>query len=204
MTTTAAAQTRRPSRRFAKIASLVAVPAAVAVSGLVVSQASYSAYSATTVNPTNNWATGTVALTDDDTNTAAFTASNLKPGSTGTKCIAVTSSGSLASSVKLYGTSPATTKNLAANIDITISQGVGGTFGECTGFLPAATLYSGTLDQLGKTATGYANGLGTWTPSGKGSETRTYQITYTVNAQAPDTTQGGTAALGLTWEAQNS
>ena len=60
-TTTTAAQTRRPSRRFAKIASLVAVPAAIAVSGLVVSQASYSAYSASTVNPTNNWATGTVA-----------------------------------------------------------------------------------------------------------------------------------------------
>ena len=31
-----------------------------------VAQSSYSAYSATTVNPTSNWATGTVALTDDD------------------------------------------------------------------------------------------------------------------------------------------
>jgi hypothetical protein len=205
MTTTAA---RRPSRRLAKIATLLAVPAAIAVSGLVVSQASYSAYSATTVNPTNNWATGTVALADDDTNTAAFTASNLKPGSTGTKCIAVTSSGSLASNVKLYATNPATTKNLAANIDLTISQGTGGSFGSCTGYtkLPAgADLYAGTLDQLGKTATGFTTGLGDWAPvGGKTAETRTYQITYTVKTNAPDTTQGGTAALGLTWEAQNS
>ncbi len=98
--------TRRPSRRLVKIVSLIAIPAAVAVSGLVVSQASYSAYSATTVNPTSNWTTGTVALTDDDANTAAFTAANLKPGSTGTKCIAVTSTGTLASAVKLYGTDP--------------------------------------------------------------------------------------------------
>ena len=175
--------------------------------GLVVSQASYSAYSATTVNPTNNWATGTVALTDDDTNTAAFTAANLKPGSTGTRCIAVTSTGSLASTVKLYATTPATTKNLAAHIDLTIVQGTGGAFGDCAGFtaLPAGSeLFAGTLDQLGTTATGYASGLGDWAPTGKADETRTYQVTYTVNAEAPDTTQGGTAALGLTFEAQNS
>jgi hypothetical protein len=202
-----ATSTRRPSRRFATAASLVAVPAAIAVSGLVVSQASYSAYSATTVNPTNNWATGTVALADDDTNTAAFTATNLKPGSTGTKCLAVTSSGSLASTVKLYATNPASTKNLAANIDVTISQGTGGSFGSCAGFtkLPAgADLYAGTLDQLGTSATGFTTGLGDWAPTGKNDETRVYQITYTVNPKAPDTTQGGTAALGLTFEAQNS
>ena len=185
----------------------LAVPAAIAVSGLVVSQASYSAYSATTVNPTNNWATGTVALADDDTNTAAFTATNLKPGSTGTKCIAVTSSGSLASTVKLYATNPATTKNLAAHIDLTISQGTGGTFGDCTGYTKLAAgadLYAGTLDQLGRAATGFTTGIGDWAPTGRADETRTYQITYTVNPKAPDTTQGGTAALGLTWEAQNS
>jgi hypothetical protein len=204
---TATTAVRRPSHRFAKIASLVAVPAAIAVSGLVVSQASYSAYSGTTVNPTNNWSSGTVALSDDDANTAAFTAANLKPGSTGTKCIAVSSTGSLASTVKLYGTTPTGTKNLAAHINLTITQGTGGSFGSCTGYTPLATgssLYTGTLDNFGSTYTSYATGLGTWTPSGTANETRTYQITYTVNTNAPDTTQNGTAALGLTWEAQNS
>ena len=206
-TTAAAARTRRPSRRLAKIVSLVAIPVAVAVSGLVVAQASYSAYSATTVNPTNNWATGTVALSDDDANTAAFTASNLKPGSTGTKCLTVTSTGSLASTVKLYATNPASTKNLAANITLTVSQGSGGSFGSCTGYTPlatGATLYTGTLDAFGTSYTGYANGLGSWAPTGTGNESRTYQISYTVAGNAPDTTQGGTASLGLTFEAQNS
>ena len=129
MTTTTATPTRRPSRRTAKVAGLLAVPAAIAVSGLVVSQASYSAYSATTVNPTSNWATGTVALADDDNGTAAFTAANLKPGSTRTKCIAVTSTGTLASAVKLYGTAAATTNNLASNITLSVVQGTGGGFG---------------------------------------------------------------------------
>jgi hypothetical protein len=205
MNTTTAA--RRPSHRLAKIAALLAVPAAIAVSGLVVSQASYSAYSATTVNPTNNWATGTVALADDDSNTAAFTATNLKPGSTGTKCIAVTSSGSLASNVKLYATNPASTKDLAANINFKVVQGTGGSFGSCTGFAPLASgaeLYSGTVAGFGATYTGFNNGLGTWAPTGTATESRTYQITYTVKGDAPDTTQGGTAALGLTFEAQNN
>jgi hypothetical protein len=205
--TTAAPRTRRPSRRFAKIASLVAVPAAVAVSGLVVSQASYSAYSATTVNPTNNWATGTVALTDDDTNTAAFSVADLKPGSTGTRCIAVTSTGSLPSTVKLYATDQATTKDLAAHMRLTITQGTGGSFGDCTGFTPlasGATLYDGTLERFGLSATGYTSGIGTWTPRGGADETRTFRLVYGVDADAPDSTQGGTAAGGLTWEAQNS
>lgn len=206
-TNTAAAQTRRPSRKMAKIATLLAVPAAIAVSGLVVSHASYSAYSATTVNPTSNWATGTVALSDDDNNTAAFTADNLKPGSTGVKCIAVTSKGSLASNVKLYATNPVTTKNLAANIDVKVVQGTGGSFGSCTGFAPltsGADLYSGTVADFAATHTGFDNGAGSWAPAGTADETRTYQVTYTVKTEAPDTTQGGTASLGLTFEAQNS
>ena len=207
MSTTA---TRRPSRRFAKIATLLAVPAAVAVSGLVVSQASYSAYSATTVNPTSNWATGTVALSDDDggptANTAAFNATNLKPGSTGNRCIVVTSTGTLASTVKLYGTAPATTKALASNIDLTITQGTGGSFGSCSGYVASGSaLYSGSLASFGSTYTGWSNGLATaWAPTGTANENRTYQITYTVSPSAANDTQGGTAALGFTWEAQNS
>ena len=203
--TATATRTARPSRRAAKIATLLAVPAAIAVSGLVVSQASYSAYSATTVSPTSNWATGTVALTDDDANTAEMTAANLEPGFTGTQCIAVTSTGSLASTVHLYATDLSSTKDLAANINLEVVQGSGGSFGSCTGFTAQGTpVYDGTLAGFGSTATSYPTGLGTWAPTGRADESRTYQISYTVKGDAPDTTQGGTAAVGLTWEAQNS
>ncbi len=72
----------RVSPRAARLAAWIAVPAALVASGVVVSTASYSAFSATTTNPTSNWTAGTVALSDDDANTALFTAANLKPGST--------------------------------------------------------------------------------------------------------------------------
>ena len=193
--------------RTAQLAKWVAIPAALALSGAVVAHSSYAAFSATTVNPTNNWTAGTVALSDDDSNTAAFTATNLKPGSTGTKVIVVTSNGSLASTVKLYGTNAATTNGLSSYINLVITQGTGGSFASGTGFMPLVTgsnVYTGTLANFSATATGFATGLGTWAPTGTASEARSFQIQYTVDAAAPNTSQAGTAAVGFTWEAQNS
>ncbi len=193
--------------RTAQLAKWVAIPAALALSGAVVAHSSYAAFSATTVNPTNNWTAGTVALSDDDSNTAAFTATNLKPGDSGSKVIVVSSTGSLASTVKLYGTNPATTNGLSAYITLVITQGTGGSFGSGSGFTPLATgssVYSGTLANFGTSATSFATGLGTWAPTGTATESRSFQIQYTVSSSAPNTTQGGTAAVGFTWEAQNS
>jgi hypothetical protein len=197
----------RPTATAAKLAKLAVVPLALVASGVVVSQASYSAYSASTSNPASSWTSGTVELGDDDSATALFSASNLKPGSTGEKCIAVTSTGSLASTVKLYGTGAATTKALASSIQLSVTQGSGGSFGSCAGFTPLAggsSVYSGTVAGFGSSATSYATGVGTWAPTGTASETRTYKVVYTLSDTAPDTTQGGTASLGFTWEAQNS
>jgi hypothetical protein len=181
-----------------------AVPAAVLASGAMVWQSSYSAFSATAANPTNNWSAGTVALSDDDSNTAMFTATNLKPGATGVKCIAVTSTGSLASTVKLYATSYSTTNALAANINLKVEEGTGATTASCAGFTGASTLFDNPLSSFGTTKTSFATGLSSWAPTGAASETKSYRITYTLSPTTPDTAQGGTAAVGFTWESQNS
>jgi hypothetical protein len=199
--------TARPRLKHARLVGLATLAAGLVGSAALVWQASYSAFSSTTVNPTNNWSAGTVALADDDSNTAMFTATNLKPGSTGTKCVAVTSTGSLASTVKLYGTTPATTNALSSSLNLTVTQGTGGGFGSCTGFTPLGTgssVYTGTVAAFGSSATNFASGLGTWAPTGTGSETRVFQFTYTLDPATPNTAQGGTASIGFTWEAQNS
>ncbi len=188
-----------------RVAAAASIPIAMVASGAMVWHASYSAFSATTTNPTSNWAAGTVALSDDDSNTALFNASNLKPGSTGSKCIAVTSTGSLPSAVKLYGTSYATTNALSTYLTVTVDEGTGGSFaGGCTGFSSSAQIYNGTLAGFGTGKTNYATGVGNWAPTGTASETKVYKVTYTLSSSTPDTAQGGTAALGFTWEAQNS
>ncbi|TIC85746.1 hypothetical protein E8D37_02545 [Nocardioides sp. GY 10127] len=179
------------------------VGALLAGSALVY-QASSSAYSSTTVNTGNSWAAGTVALTDDDSGTAMFSVTGLKPGSTGSKCIKVSSTSTLAGSVKLYGTSYSTTSSLATYLDITIDQGTVGTFSSCGSFSAASNAFTGTLASFGTTKTTFGTGVGSWTLTGTPTETQVYKITYTLNASAPDSTQGGTAAVGFTWEAQSS
>ena len=117
----------------------------------------------------------------------------------------VTSNGSLPSAVKLYDTAYSQTKALGANIDVTVEEGSGGSFGSCTGFTASGSpIFTGTLDNFGTTKTSYANGAGTWTTAGTAGETRTYRVAYTVKSTTPDTAQGGTAAVGFTWEAQNT
>ena len=60
------------------------------------------------------------------------------------------------------------------------------------------------LEIFGGIGTNFATGVGSWAPTGTASETRVFQFTYTVSPTAPSTVMGGTAQLGLTWEAQNS
>lgn len=201
-----------PTRRFALLATVATAVAGLVGSGMLVWHASYSAFSATTTNPTNNWAAGTVALTDNDSGSALFTVNGLTPGASGTKCIVVTSNASVASAVKMYTTtgSFAQTKALADNITLTVTQGTS-TGPNCAGFsadngADAATT-SGSLSAFASGFTNFSNGFGTWAPATTGA-LKTYQISYTLNSgatqAATDAMQGGTAQIGFTWEEQNT
>jgi hypothetical protein len=198
---------RRPTRTLARIGTLAVIPAALLAAGVAVSTASYSAFSATSSDGTDNWSMGSVSLTNDASNAALFSAANLKPGSTGTNCIAVTSDGSLPSAVRLYATHVTQTKALASYVSLQVKQGSGGGYGTCAGFTPAGgadgTVYDDSLATFASTRTNYANGVGTWKTTGAKPESRTFQITYTVSPDAPASLMGATAGLGFTWEAQN-
>lgn len=196
-----------PSPRLVRRARWMLWPAAFVLAGLITGVGSWSAFSAKVANGPSSFSVGTVSLSDDDAGSALFSVSNLKPGSSGSQCIVVTSSGSLASTVKLYTTGASTTKGLAGYINLTITQGSGGSFGSCSGYSALASgssVYSGTLANLTSSATAFSSGLGTWAPTGAGNETRTFQFGYTVSSSTPDSAQGGAASLGFTWEAQNS
>jgi len=185
-----------------------AMPASVLISALVVWQSSYAAFSTTTVNPSNTFGSGSVVLSDDDSGTAMFTPTLLKPADTGTKCIVVTSTGTLASAVELYATGYSTTNGLSTYLDMVIDEGTGGTFASsgptsCTGFVAGATSSPARWPRSAPprpalppvSAPGHRRGP-VRRPGPTGSK-------YTLNAATPNTAQSGTAALGFTWEAQN-
>ena len=194
--------------RFRRRLGWLFLPVALLVSAGIVGQASYAGFTADTSNAGNSLGVGTVTLSDNDNGTALFALTNLRPGSTGSRCIVVTSSGTLPSGVKLYATNPGTTRALSTYVDWTVNQGSGTTtFGSCTGFTPLASgssLFTGTLASFTGSASSYATGLGSWSPTGTGSESRTYQFGYTISSPIPDTAQGGTASFTLVWESQNT
>jgi hypothetical protein len=186
----------------AKAAAIVtsAVVVGMVSSGCLVWQASQAAFSDTTENPANTWDAGTVIIGDDDSGTAMFTATGLKPGSTGTKCLAVTYTGTLTANVKLYAT--AATGTLMPYLDLTVAEGTAGTFAGCGAFAVAATPFTGTLTDFKDDHADFGTGVGNFNGA-TNPTTKVYRFTWTLNAATPDSVQGGTAAATFVWEAQN-
>ncbi|MFD1720434.1 hypothetical protein [Amnibacterium endophyticum] len=194
-----------PTAAMAKLVGVLVVPVAVIATGIGVVASSYSAFTASTSSPGSSWSTGTVALSNDaGTGTAAFTVAGIKPGFSDSRCIKVTSTGTLPSEVRLYATSATASNALSNALSLTITRGTGGAaVGDCTGFVAAgpATNYTGLLTAFAG-LTGYASGVLPWSPTG--TETATYKIDYSLPLGAPNTAQGLQAGVVFTWEAQNT
>ncbi len=187
-------------------ARLLPVPLGLALSAMVVWQASYAAFSATTSNGPNTWNASSLGLTNDSTG-PMFALTNLVPGATGSKCLKVSSTGTVPSTVKLYTSlGTAVTNDISAYINLTIQLGTGGTYASCSSFSSTATEFTGTLAALTTAATSYANGVSAGSLTGTGlPESLTYQISWTFSSSAPNSAQGGsTPNVTLTWEAQNT
>jgi hypothetical protein len=169
-----------------------------------------SAFSSITSNPGNAFATGSVILADNDPGTAMLALSGAKPGDSDTSCIRVSYTGTLPSTVRLYGTTTGT--GLDSYLTVTVTRGTASAgFDNCTGFTADATnylgsgigvIYTGTLQAFADT---YAAGLvdPTATPeSWTTNETHDYKFVVTVVDS--DSAQGKTATQTFTWEARNS
>jgi hypothetical protein len=189
---------RAAGGRRAGILAALAVLSGIAASSGVMWQASSAAFTGSTSNGNNAWTAGTVSLTDDDTNVAMFSATGLKPGSTGTKCITVTYGGNSTAAVKLY--SSAVTGTLRQHLNMVIQEGDGGTYADCTGFVSTGTVYTGTLENFGNTNTAFGSGVGAFAPTAA-NQKKTYRFAYTVDPATPNSAQGATANATFVWEA---
>jgi hypothetical protein len=183
--------------------------ASVMIGGVLVWAPSSAAFSPTAGSSTYDSAADGVSLSGTDNSTALFTVSRLKPESAGSRCIVVTSTGSVASAIRLYATGYSTTKALGSYIDLVVDEGVGvvaATSGptSCTGFTARNHAFRGTLAAFVSTKTSFANGVGSWAQTGSGSSSRTFRFSYSLDAATPNSAQSGTAATELTWEQQNS
>jgi hypothetical protein len=169
----------------------------------------YGAFTATTQSAGNEITSGTVEFTDNDSGSALYNATGMRPGESLSRCIKTTYAGSLPALVHLY--SPSTAGPLAQYIELTITQGTQptSTFPSCTGFAPDATgvIFTGTLQSFEQTRNSYAVGVAT-VPVGKSSwstgEALVYRFQATLQATAPDSSQGWSSGVhSFVWEAHS-
>jgi hypothetical protein len=197
-------ETPRTGRSAKMIAAAVVV--GLMGSGALVWQASSAAFTASTENDSNTWSSGKVVLSDNDSNVALFTATDLVPLDTGTNCILVEYDGTVASTVKLYAQSP--TGALGEFLDFDVEIGDGATCGAVQNWSQivgdvGTTLNVGqtdTLDAFSAARTDYSNGVAGWSPSAANS-VKPYRFTWTLGDD--DNAQDLAAGVKLVWEAQN-
>lgn len=196
--------TDRRRRRALRAATPLA---ALLIAALLVWQGSNAAFSASTNNTNDTWATGNLALTNNgggatySVSTAAlFAETNLKPAATGTKCLTVKSDGTLPGSLRLYrgaitGTNGASLATWV-NLTITAAPVNADVAANCSGFPGASTsVYSGTLAGMPDT---YAAST-SMTLNGGANERVAYRIVWTIG-DAPNSVQSSSAIATLTWE----
>jgi hypothetical protein len=194
------------------VLTLIAVTLVAALAGAQ----TWAAFSATTASTGDSFASGTVALADNDSGTAVLSLSAAAPGNgdSDSGCITVSYTGSLASAVRLYGTTTGT--GLDAYLDLKVTRGgfsgAPPAFDSCTTFTADATdyigsgsgvIYDGTLQGLADDyAAGHVDPLAaspeTWTTS----EAHVYKLQITL--QNNPSAQGNGATQTFTWEARNT
>lgn len=160
-----------------------------------------------------------MCLFDNDADTAMFTMSNMVPGSTEVGCIKVTYSGTLSSSVRLYGTTSGTGLDQFLNLRVTRGTYVPTEpgFDSCGNFVADITdhlgagggvIYDGTLQAW---ADDYSSGHldpsdcllappcspESWTDS----ESHVYR--FEISLQDNNSAQGLNATQAFTWEARD-
>ncbi len=185
--------------------------AVIALSAVAVGFAVYSAFSSTTSNPGNSFATGSVSLTGNNTASALYNVSLAKPGdSSAPKCMNVTYTGSLGSTVKLYRSAFTGGSGLDQYVTLTITKGPGGSATDCSDFPTTGTsvVYSGTLQGLGTSFTD-VNAQSLTDQTGAAAWGNGDSVNYKVQASLPSNVSNSANGLStgthsFTWEAQNN
>ena len=188
------------------------VLAGVAAAAAVVCVGAYAGYRAALANSGNSFAAGSVALSDNDAGSALFTTlTSASPGDSQTNCIRVRFDGTLASTVRLYGT---VSGALAPYLTLTVTRGTDPTpsFGSCSTFTADApnyvgagsgVIYNGALSAFPSTYAGgivdpqVGGGTETWTQN----EAHVYQFALSVGSNTAG--QGQSATASFTWEARS-
>lgn len=177
---------RHPLRTLGALSALVAA-VAVAVG-------SSASFTATSANPSNTFAAGTLSILNSKEGLAVLTASNMKPGDSATGTVDVENTGSLSGAFTLSRSSIVDSDGanpLSAKLNLVVKDC--GDFSSGTPSCDAGdpTRYSGTIAAMGSSA------LGTFAAS----EKHRYEFTVTFDSSANNAYQGDSSSVQFDWNA---
>jgi hypothetical protein len=183
----------------------------VGITGSVAAFGVFSAFSSQTSNPGNSFSAGTVNISDNDADVAAYNVTGGKPGSTQSECIRVLYTGSLDSDVHLY--TPEAIGSLGPYVNVTITPGTQSPLNtNCSGFSPdsGGPVFNGTLSAWRTAHHDWASGL-TVLPSASATKWVTNDaVVYKIQATLADDNNANGVSSSLStgthsfvWEARN-
>ena len=180
----------RPRLALGALLTLLLAAAAVVGSG--------ADFTASSANPSNTFASGTLTIVNSNEGTAVLTASGLRPGgSPATGTVDIENSGSLSGAFTVSRSTPVDSDSgnpLSGKLNLTVvdcGTFVGGTAPTC-GDGDDAPKYSGTIAAM----TGN-RALGTYA----GGEQHRYEFTVALDGTATNAYQGGTSSVEFDWNA---
>lgn len=186
---------------------VAAVASLLLVSALIV-RTTQAAFTDTTTNAGNDFASGSVSLSNDLTvpmfdvgaSGDSVEAGNLAPDDTVTNCIEVTYSGTIdpASDITIT-TANVSTTGIEDDLDVVVTMGDAG-----VGCLDGSLDGTGAEVNTGGETVGAFGTVTTWTPNPEGAGddmTRAFQFDVTLNSSA--TEQDGTADADFVWTASS-
>lgn len=188
------------SKRTRSIVKIAAVPLGILLSSVLILGSSYSAFSAKTTNPGNQWKSATVGLNspvyaplfDYNNNPAGKSSPDMSmwPNAVYTNTIQINYTGSARATVKMFAYLGGDSSSIAQYLKLNIKEG-------------ATQIYNGTLAAFTTSSTNYSNAVGTWTPTGNASQT--YTVTVTLDGATPQSVAAASVnGTTFTWEAHNS
>lgn len=163
---------------------------ALAMVFFMISSVTSAAWTDTTRNDGNSWATGTVSLTDNDAGVAMFSVTGMVPGQIKQNSIVVTNASTIPLDVRLYGQNLVNTDLLAQYLNLKIGTTAG-----------AGDIFTGTLLGFVDPITGHTS-FATGTPviDMAASGTQTYHFWVELDAATPTEFQTKTAGIDFVWE----
>jgi hypothetical protein len=198
---------RKDSKQQGKARKLLLTALVLGGLGAIAGLGAFSAFTATTENSGNQISSGTVAISQHSGATTLYNVSNQKPGDSTARCVRVSYTGSLASSVKLYVSSGITNGTI---FNLKVERGSGmttldGTM-SCAGFTASSTAYDAAL---GSFPTTYGTGVDGKAAAAAWAQNDSVDYRFTIT-QNDDTTANAhtsvtsSGAHTFTWEAHNN